>query len=69
MNIFWYDLKLSLVLKTKLRIYKELTKFYKFLFIKKYFLKMIYWGNYNHFLLQIAKKIIQKIIHMKKLFW
>ncbi len=26
MNIFWYDLKLSLVFKTKLIIYKELIK-------------------------------------------
>ncbi len=28
-----------------------------------------YWGNSNNFSYQVAKKKIQKFIHMKKLFW
>jgi hypothetical protein len=41
MNIFWYDLKLSSFFKTKHRIYKESTNFYKFLFIQQQLRKTI----------------------------
>jgi hypothetical protein len=28
-----------------------------------------YWGNFYHFSQEVAKKIIPKFIHMKKIFW
>jgi hypothetical protein len=40
MKVFLYDLKLSSLLKTKNRIYKESKSFYKFLFIQQWLKKM-----------------------------
>jgi hypothetical protein len=40
-----------------------------YLFEKKYFFFLTYWGNFNHLSQQVAKKIIQTFICMKKLFW
>ncbi len=67
----WYNFKLSSFFKMKNRICKESIHFYKFIFIKNWLRRknLTYWGKFNHFSLKVAKKNIQKIICMKKIFW